>query len=250
MTRIHEIAPNVYRISFYMPEINLEFALFLIKDDQPVLFHTLMKATFPMMRDAVAKVMDPAKLRWISFSHFEADECGALNEWLSVAPDALAVTSPLSALVNVGDFAIRPPHVLPHDQVLTTGNHCFRFVPTPHLPHGWDAGVFFEETSKTLFCSDLFHQSGDLPAVTEADVLGTVRQTLIEYQGNELLANYMPYTVNTGRILERLAQLQPQTIATMHGSVYVGDGARALRDLDGIMKETLGTERLAVTTGA
>jgi flavorubredoxin len=249
MTRIHEIAPNIYRISFFMPEINLEFALFLIKDDEPVLFHTLMKGTFPMMREAVSKVMDPAKLRWISFSHFEADECGALNEWLNVAPHALAVTSPISALVNIGDFAIRPPHVLPHDQTLVTGKHQFRYVPTPHLPHGWDAGVFFEETTKTLFCSDLFHQSGDLPAVTESDVLGNVRQTLIEYQGNELLANYMPYSINTGKMLERLAQLGPRTVATMHGSIYVGDGARALRELDGIMKETLGTERFAATTG-
>ncbi|MEO5936220.1 MAG: MBL fold metallo-hydrolase [Terriglobales bacterium] len=245
MTRIHEIAPDVYRISFFMPEINLEFALFLIKDEEPVLFHTLMKGTFPVMREAVAKVMDPAKLRWISFSHFEADECGALNEWLTVAPHAQPVTSQISALVNIGDFAIRSPHVLMPDQTLATGKHSFRFLPTPHLPHGWDAGVFFEESSRTLFCSDLFHQSGDLTPVTENDVLANVRQTLIEYQGNELLANYMPYTIQTRPMLERLAQLEPRTIATMHGSIFVGDGARALRQLDGIMKETLGVERFA-----
>lgn len=250
MTRIHEIAPDIYRISFFMPEINLEFALFLVKDDEPVLFHTLMKGTFPMMREAVAKVIDPAKLRWISFSHFEADECGALNEWLHVAPHAQAVTSPISALVNIGDFAIRPPRALAADEKLATGKHSFRYVPTPHLPHGWDAGVFFEESSKTLFCSDLFHQSGDRPPVTDKDVMETVRQTLIEYQGNELLANYMPYTVNTRPMLERLAQLGPRTVATMHGSVYVGDGARALRELDGVMRETLGSERRAAKSGA
>lgn len=249
MTRIHEIAPDIYRISFFMPEINLEFAQFLIKDDEPVLFHALMKGTFPMMREAVAKVIDPAKLRWISFSHFEADECGALNEWLTVAPQAQAVTSEISALVNIGDFAIRPPQALTPGQKLTTGKRIFRYVPTPHLPHGWDAGVFFEETSGTLFCSDLFHQSGDLPPVTDKDIMGTVRQTLIEYQGNELLANYMPYTVNTGPMLEKLASLAPRTIATMHGSVYVGDGAKALRELDGVMKETLGTDRLAAKSG-
>jgi len=249
MSRIHEIAPDVYRISFFMQEINLEFALFLVKDDEPVLFHTLMKGTFPMMREAVSKVIDPAKLRWISFSHFEADECGALNEWLNVAPHAQAVTSPISALVNIGDFAIRAPRALGADEKLVTGKHSFRYVSTPHLPHGWDAGVFFEETSKTLFCSDLFHQNGDLPPMTDKDVMETVRQTLIEYQGNELLANYMPYTVHTRPMLEKLAQLAPRTVATMHGSVYVGDGARALRELDGVMKETLGQERRAAKSG-
>lgn len=249
MTRIHEIGPDIYRISFLMPEINLEFAQFLIKDDEPVLFHTLMKGSFPMMREAVAKVIDPAKLRWISFSHFEADECGALNEWLTVAPQAQAVTSEISALVNIGDFAIRPPRALTTGETLATGKRRFRFIPTPHLPHGWDAGVFFEENSKTLFCSDLFHQNGDLAPVTDKDVMETVRQTLIEYQGDELLGNYMPYTVNTRPMLEKLAQLEPGTIATMHGSVYVGDGAKALRALDGVMKETLGTERLAAKSG-
>src|SRR4051812_44849405 len=140
MTRINEIAPNLYRISFFMPEINLEFALFLVKDEEPLLFHTLMKGTFPMMREAVAKVIDPAKIRWISFSHFEADECGALNEWLAVAPRAQAVCSPLGAMVNIDDFASRPALGLAPDQVLSTGKHRFRYIHTPHLPHGWDAG--------------------------------------------------------------------------------------------------------------
>jgi flavorubredoxin len=242
MTRIHEIGPDIYRISFFMPEINLEFALFLIKDDEPVLFHTLMRGTFPMMREAVAKVIDPAKIRWISFSHFEADECGALNQWLAAAPNSEPVTSQLGTLLSLSDFSDKPARGLAAGEVLQTGKKKWRFITTPHLPHGWDAGVFFEETSKTLFCSDLFHQSGDLEPMTESDILGRVHQTLEEYQGNELLANYMPYTVHTGPMLEGLAQLEPKLLATMHGSVYRGDGAQALRDLSVVMKEVLGRE--------
>jgi flavorubredoxin len=243
--RVHEIAPDIFRISFFMPEIALEFAMFLIKDDEPVLYHTLLKGTFPLMHEAVSTVIDPAKIRWVSFSHFESDECGALNQWLNVAPHAQAVTHPLGALVNVNDFAIRTPTALPLDEQLITGKHRFRFIHTPHLPHGWDASVFFEETTRTLFCSDLLHQNGDLPPVTDSDVLGSVRQTLIDYQGNALLANYTPYTRNTSGMLKQLADLQPRTLATMHGSVYVGDGARALRELDGIMKEVLTAEPIA-----
>ena len=242
MPRIAEVAPDLYRISEYLPHINLEFALFLVKDDEPLLFHTLMRGLFPAMRETVAKVIAPEKLRWISFSHFEADECGALNDWLGVAPHAQAVVSPLSVLLNVNDFAIREGRQLQKGDVLITGQHRFRYIPTPHLPHGWDAGVMFEETGRTLLCSDLLHQEGDLEPVTESEVLGRVRDTLVSYQGNELLADYMPYTPRTGRMLNSLADLQPRTLATMHGSVFRGDGARVLRDLDGIMSEVLGQE--------
>jgi flavorubredoxin len=239
MIRIHEIGPEIYRISFYYPEIDLEFAQFLIKDDEPVLYHTLMRGTFPMMHEAVSKLIDPKKIRWISFSHFEADECGALNQWLAAAPSAQPVCSPIAALVNLGDFSDKPARGLASGEVLETGARSWRYIATPHLPHGWDAGAFFEEKSGTLFCSDLFHQSGDLPPITESDVLERVRKTLNEYQGNALLANYMPYTANTGKMLESLAQLKPTLLATMHGSIYRGDGAKALRDLNVVMKEVL-----------
>jgi flavorubredoxin len=242
MPRIAEVGPDLYRISEYLPHIDLEFALFVVKDEEPLLFHTLMRSLFPTMREAVAKVIDPAKLRWISFSHFEADECGALNEWLTVAPHAQPVVSPLSVLLNVNDFAIREGRQLTKDESLSTGKHRFRYIPTPHLPHGWDAGVMFEETQRTLLCSDLLHQSGDLEPVTESDVLGRVRDTLVSYQGSELLADYMPYTARTGRLLNGLAELEPATLATMHGSVYRGDGARVLREVAGIMKDVLGEE--------
>ena len=145
MARIDEIAPDLYRVSIYVPQFDLQFNHFLIKDDEPLLFHTGMRRMFPEVREAVAKLIDPAALRWISWSHFEVDECGALNEWLAVAPHAQAICSQVGAAVNIEDFADRPPRGLAKDDVIETGRHRYRFVPTPHLPHGWDAGVLFEE---------------------------------------------------------------------------------------------------------
>jgi flavorubredoxin len=240
MADITEIAPDVYRICFYLPQIDLQFSQFLIKDDEPVLFHTLMRGMFPQTREAVAKLISPEKLRWISFSHFEADECGALNEWLAIAPHAQAVCSPLAALVNINDFANRPARQLTAQETLCTGRYRFRYINTPQLPHGWDAGVMFEETSQSLFCSDILHQHGQCDALTTSDVLGRVRQTLTAYQASPLLAGYQPFTPQTGRTLEQLAQLAPQRLVTMHGSVYEGDGATALRGLAEVMRDVLG----------
>ena len=160
MTTITEIAPDLYRISIYVPEANLQFNHFLVKDDEPMLYHTGMRRMFPLVREAVTRILDPGELRWIGFSHFEVDECGALNEWLQVAPSAQAVCSIVGALVNMSDFADRPARGMAADERLSTGQYQFRFRPTPHLPHGWDAGVLFEETQRTLLCSDLFHQFG------------------------------------------------------------------------------------------
>jgi flavorubredoxin len=241
MTTIHEIAPDVYRISVFVPEINLQFNHFLIKDEQPVLYHTGTRSMFPLVHEALRSLIDPAQLRWISFSHFEVDECGALNEWLQVAPRAQAVCSLVGAMVNINDFAIRPALGLQKGESFTTGKYTFRYLPTPHLPHGWDAGVMFEETHRTLFCSDLFHHDGNVVASTESDILGQVRRSLAGYQAGPLM-DYLPYTVRTRKQLYELADLQPQTLAIMHGSSFVGDGARALRDLSQVMKEVLSGE--------
>jgi flavorubredoxin len=235
---VTEIAPDLYRISTYVPEINLQFNQFLVDDNEPLLFHTGMKAMFPLMRDAVKRIIDPSKIRWVGFSHFEADECGALNEWLQLAPAAAPVCSALGAMVSINDFAIRAAHGMADGEVLNTGKYCFRFVQTPHVPHCWEAGLLFEETQRTLLCSDLFHQSGDVEPFTQSDVLDRVRQTLIDYQASPL-ANYIPYTQHTDKILQRLADLQPQTIATMHGSAFAGDGDLAIRDLAIIFREVL-----------
>ena len=238
---ITEVAPDVFRLSLYVPELNLQFNHFLVRDEQPLLYHTGMRKMFPAVREAVGKLLDPATLRWIGFSHFEVDECGALNEWLAVAPQAQAVCSVVGALVNMGDFADRPARGLGSDEVLSTGKYRYRFRATPHLPHGWDAGVLFEETQRTLFCSDLFHHDGDVEAVTESDILGRVRQTLIHYQAGPLM-DYQPFTTRTEGLLAQLAAFQPRTLATMHGSTFVGDGARALCDLGAVMREVLGGE--------
>lgn len=236
---ITEIAPDLYRLSTYVPEIDLQFNEFLVKDDEPLLFHTGMKAMFPLVRDAVANVIDPSSIRWIGFSHFEADECGSLNEWLRIAPAAQPVCSMVGALVSVNDFATRPARGMGDGEVLSTGKYRFRFIKTPHVPHGWDAGLMFEEVNGTLLSSDLFHQNGNVEPRTESDVIERVRKTLIDYQASPL-ANYIPYTKHTDAILQTLAELKPRTIAAQHGSTYAGDGERALRDLALVMREVLG----------
>ena len=236
---VTEIAPDVYRISTYVPEIDLQFNQFLVKDDEPLLYHTGMKSLFPLVRDAVATVIDPSSIRWIGFSHFEADECGSLNEWLQLAPAAQPVCSMIGALVSVNDFAIRPARGMTDGEVLGTGKSQFRFVQTPHVPHCWEAGLLFEETNGTLLSSDLFHQGGDVEPLIESDVIERARRTLVDYQAGPM-ANYMPYTKHTNRILQGLADLKPRTIAPMHGSAYAGNGERAIRDLAIVMREVLG----------
>ena len=239
MSTVNEIAPDTYRISAYVPEFNLQFNHFLVKDDEPLLFHTGLRKMFPLVREAVASLIDPARIRWISFSHFESDECGALNHWLEIAPQAEPVCSMVGALVSVNDFANRPAHGLSEGETFTTGRYRYRFSSTAHLPHGWDAALLFEETQKTLLCSDLFHQEGDVEPLTESDVVGRSRDTMRAYQKGPL-ADYAPYTPHMERILNRLAELNPKTLAIMHGSSFSGDGARALRDLAVAYKETFG----------
>src|SRR5918997_1966626 len=235
---IEEIAPDLYRISTYVPELNLQFNQFLVRDDESLLFHTGMKSMFPLVRDEVARVIEPSRIRWIGFSHFEADECGALNECLQVAPEAQPVCSLVGALVSVNDFADRPAKGMSDGEVLSTGKYRFRLLHTPHVPHCWEAGLLFEEENRTLLSSDLFHQSGDVEPLTESDVVERARKTLIDYQAGPF-ANYMPYTQDTDKTLRRLADLKPKTIAAMHGSAFAGDGEGALRDLAVVMREVL-----------
>jgi flavorubredoxin len=236
--KITEIAPDVYRFSLFVPEANLQFNQFLIKDDEPLLFHTGMRGIFPLVREAVGKIIDPASLRHVGFSHYVADECGALNEWLAIAPNATAFCSFVGAEVSVNDFASRPAKGLSDSETFSTGKYKFRFVQTPHLPHCWEAGLLFEETNGTLFSSDLFHQNGDVEPLTEESVIERVRETIISYNAGPL-ANYLPYTRQTESNLQKLISLEPKTIAAMHGSSFIGDGAHALRDLGTVMRELL-----------
>jgi len=246
MTNITEIAHDVFRISTYIPEINLQFAQFLVRDEEPLMFHTGMRSLFPTVREAVATLIDPAKLRWVGFSHFEADECGSLNEWQTVAPDATAVCSMVGKLVSVDDFAPKnPAKGMTDGETFETGGHRFKFVHTPHVPHCWDAGMLFDETTGTLFCTDLFHQGGDVEPKTTSDVVGRARETFVEYQAGPF-ANYFPYTANTDKEIKRLAALKPKVLATMHGSVFEGNGEQALFDFADMLGDVLGRDAKAI----
>ncbi len=236
---VTEIASDIFRISTFHPDFGIQFNQFLIRDEEPFLMHAGLKKMFPVTLEAVASIIDPAKLRWIGFSHFESDECGALNEWLNVAPNSQAVCSFVGAVVSVDDFADRPARPLNDGEVLEIGRHRLRFLATPHVPHAWDAGLFFDETDKTLLCSDLFFQPGDPEPLTESDLVGRAKESIIAGLSSPL-ANDMPYTPYTDKTLRRLAELEPQTLAVMHGSSFRGDGRRAITDLAGVIKEALG----------
>lgn len=227
MTVISEIAPDVYRISAYVPGLNLQFNHFLVRDEQPLLFTAGMRGLFPTLREAVSLLIDPSQLRWVAFSHFEADECGALNDWLELAPYATPLCGKYSAMVNIEDWAIRPALGMIEGATLATGQRRFRFLATPHLPHAWDAGMLFEETSGTLLCSDLFFQEGN-PAPLTDDLVGP---TLAALRHPNPFAGVLGANQRTGALLTMLAELAPQTIAIAHGSSFAGDGATALHSL-------------------
>ena len=238
-SEVTEIAPRVYRISTFHPDYGIQFNQFLVADDEPFLMHTGFKKMFDYTRAGVAQIIDPATVRWLGFSHFESDECGALNEWLAVAPRAQAVCSFVGAHVMVNDFADRPARALADGEVLETGHHRLRFLATPHVPHCWDAGLFFEETDRTLLCSDLFFHPGEAEPLIESGIVERAKEAIIFGQSTPL-AKDMPYTPYTDETLQRLADLQPRTLALMHGSTYRGDGRRAILELAAVIKETLG----------
>jgi flavorubredoxin len=239
MARIDEIAPDIFRISIFVPQIDMQFNQFLIRDDEPLLFTTGLKSFFPEMRESVARLIDPTQLRWIGFSHFESDECGSLNQWLELAPQSEAVTGFVGAMVNLNDFALRPSRILQNNEVLNTGKKRFRYINTPHVPHGWDAGLFYEESDQTLLTSDLFHHNGDVEPLTKESLTDRCRESL-KYFEQGPLASYIPYSPKTDRILRSLAELCPKTLATMHGSSFSGDGKKAIEELADVWKDVLG----------
>jgi flavorubredoxin len=239
---VSEIAPDVYRISTFNPDFGIQFNQFLIKDDEPFLMHTGLKKMFPATLAAAASLIDPAKLRWIGFSHFESDECGALNEWLKLAPQAQAVCSVVGAIVMVNDFADRPPRALADGELLSIGARRLRFLSTPHVPHCWDAGLFFEEVNAVLLCSDLFFHPGDPEPLAGDEVLARAQQSIVQNLEGPL-AKDMPYTPYTEDTLRRIGDLKPRTMAVMHGSSFEGDGAAAIENLARFIKATLGERK-------
>ncbi len=226
-TSMDEIAQRIYRISTPVAEIpgGFTFNQYLIVDDAPLLFHTGPRAMFPLVREAIETVLPVAKLRYLSFSHFEADECGALNEFLAAAPEAVPLCGQVGAMVSIGDFADRPPQAMADDERLSLGKHTVRWFDTPHLPHGWDCGFLMEETTATLFCGDLFTQGGaEHPALTEADIL----EPSEAFRGN---MDYFSNAKNAPAMIERLAAANPTTLACMHGAAWQGNGGNLLRAL-------------------
>lgn len=236
---VTELAPDTCRISTFHLDYKIQFNQFLIKDDEPFLMHTGFRRMFGATLEGVSSVMDPGKLRWIGFSHFESDECGALNEWLGIAPQAQAVCSIVGAMVMVSDFADRAPRPLADGEILQTGRHRLRFLATPHVPHAWDAGLFFDESEQLLLCSDLFFHPGDPEPVITSGIVQRARDAI---EGNLAgpLAKDMPYTPYTDSTLQRLAALNPRVLATMHGSSFEGDGRDAILELAGAIKDLLG----------
>jgi flavorubredoxin len=229
-TRIDEIADHIYRISTPVPPnpglpTGFSFNQFLIVDDEPLLFHTGLRRIFPFVREAVASVMPVEKLRWVSFSHHEADENGALAEWLTVAPHSAPLCGRIGAMVSIEDAAIRAPRALADGEVLSLGRKKVRWHDTPHVPHGWDAGLLSETTTRTLFCGDLFTQAGaDHAPVTEDDIVGPseAMRSAMDYYSNARAAR---------ATIEQLAATEPALLACMHGASFRGDGAAMLRAL-------------------
>jgi flavorubredoxin len=238
--RIREIAPEVFQLSIFAPEIDMQFNHFLVRDEQPLLFHAGLRGMFPLLQQAVGELIDPARLRYIAWSHFESDECGALNEWLRIAPQAEPVCTLVGKLVSVDDFSSRPARGMTPGDVLSTGKHSYRFYPSPHIPHGWDAGVLFEETERTLFCSDLFHHFGNVEPLVTGDLIDPTRRAMQQMQAGPL-AGYMPYTRATKSVLKQLAALKPRTLAVMHGSSFQGNAADQLEGLGAVIEKNFGS---------
>lgn len=227
-TNVHEVADGIYRINtpLVIPGAGgFSFNQYLIVDDQPLLFHTGPRKLFALVREAVASILPVERLRYIGFSHVESDECGALNQWLAVAPHSVPVCGTVAAMVSIEDLADRSPKALADGEALALGSHLVRWLDAPHLPHAWECGFLMEESTRTLLCGDLFTQGGsDLPAITESDILGPSEA----FRG---AMDYFSHTKNTGALLARLAATEPTTLACMHGSAWKGDGAALLRAL-------------------
>src|SRR5687767_11922139 len=227
-TNLHEIAPGIYRINTPVqipggPDFN--FNQYLVADDEPLLFHTGPRRMFPLVAEAIGKVLPLERLRYVAFSHFEADECGSLNDFLAAAPAAVPVSSQVAAMVSVNDIAIRPARALADGEILRTGRHAFKWLDAPHVPHAWENGFMMELSTRTMLCGDLFTQGGSgAVALTESDILGPS-------EAFRAPMDYYAHAPQTAATLEKLAREQPRVLAVMHGSAWRGDGAALLRAL-------------------
>ena len=247
---VDQVADRVYRISTLVAEVGptgFRFNQFLLDAEEPLLFHTGMRGLFPLVRQAVESVLPVERLRWISFAHVEADESGAMNDFLAAAPAAQVVHGALGCMVSVGDLADRPPRPLNDGETLELGEgpdgRRVVEIATPHVPHNWESHLLFEEETRTLFCGDLLTQAGDGPAVTDGDILEAAILTEEIFRSTSL-GPAVPAT------LRRLAELEPTTLAIMHGSSYSGDCAALLRATADIYEQRFGCIAAAVPAQA
>jgi flavorubredoxin len=226
-TTIDEIAPDIFRLSTHVPDVGptgMSFNQFLVRDEQPFLFHTGMRQLHPLVAAAVERVVPVADLRWIGFAHVEADECGSMNQFLAAAPGAEVVHGHLACMLSLTDMADRRPRGVDDGDVLDLGAHRLRFLATPHVPHNWESGLWFDETTGTLFSGDLFTHTGTTPAMTDDDLVGPALEAEAMFHATSM-GPAVPATI------EGLADLAPTTLAVMHGASYRGDGATQLKAL-------------------
>lgn len=223
-TTTAEIADGIYRFSTFVPDANFMFNQFLVNADEPLLFHTGPRQMFPLVSDALSRVVPLEKLRWVTFGHVESDECGAMNDWLRVAPGATVAHTAVGCMVSVNDLADRPPRPLAPGEVIDLGGKRVQHITTPHVPHGWDAGIYYEETTGTLLCGDLFSAVGPSPALTSDDIVGPAEEA-----ENVFLATSL--TPATAPTIRSLADRAPRTLALMHGPSFNGDTVAALHAL-------------------
>jgi flavorubredoxin len=238
-TRVDEIADKIYRLSTFVAGTagpgGLTFNQFLIDADEPLLFHCGQRFLFPSVSAAASKIIAVDRLRWVTFSHVESDECGSMNDWLAAAPNASAAHGNIGCNIWLKDTAVRPPRVLADGEVLDLGGKKVRRIDTPHLPHCWDAGLIYEETTGTLFCSDLFTQMGDGPALTDGDIVGPAIAV-------ERRLGFTAVTPKTAPIVRKLAALSPRKLAVMHGSSFSGNVSSVLEALAAFYDEQLRKE--------
>jgi flavorubredoxin len=234
-TSIHEIEEGIYRISVPVPEADFSYNQFLVVDEEPLLFHTGLRSQFPLVSGAISAVMPLERLRYVAFSHFESDECGALNHFLGAAPNAVAVASRVAVLTSLADFADRPPRALADGEQLTLGRRTVQWFDTPHLPHGWETGYLFESSTRTLFCGDLFTHGGAKAApLIESDLLVPAEEFRIGFPAALGIPDSYGFSRDARMHIEKLAATDPRTLAVMHGSSWhgrEGEGAALLRRL-------------------
>jgi flavorubredoxin len=226
-TRVAEVVDGVHQLTTFFPEMNFGFNQYLIAADEPLLFHTGMRGLFPLVSDAVSRVLPAESLRWVSFGHVEADESGSMNEWLALAPAATVVQSQIGCMVSISDLADRAPRPLADSEKLDIGGHVLQWFDPPHVPHAWEAGLLYDATTKTLFCGDLFTRWGEYAASTTDDIVGPAVQAEDEMPGA------LSLHPASGATIRRLAELDVDTLALMHGPTFTGDCRSALRDLAG-----------------